>query len=416
MVIHPGGLYLFSGASYMVGPEQFLRKDVVLVTFNYRLGSLGFLNLGTKTVPGNAGFKDQVFALRWVQDYIRYFGGDPSDVTLMGYSAGALSVCLHLISPMSSPLSQFQAVGAKQQLFHKAIIMSGSVPPQVQLPKSEQRYLARRQLERLNCTILPNREEEREFSEKNNHFNENDYFDCLNLYDGIQISQTLRKMFIFGKDNPVYLWLPIIEENLGQSEYFLKDNDFYTTFRKIKNGNGKIPLLIGYTDGEFCNSAVEILRQPQLSDVLRKDYLQLFPKIFMYDKGEFNQSMIKTMQTNISDENTDEIRSNGENHIIDDKDQNRTREGIDSITEQIIDHYFMGKLQLNAMDHDNLCDLFSDAFVRSGAHLLADLASKRGFPVYFYEFAAKVPYLHAETKQQLMKEFPYKKGSISSII
>lgn len=62
---------------------------------------LGFLSTGDELAPGNNGFKDQVAALRWVQRNIAGFGGDPTCVTISGCSAGASSVMLHMISPMS---------------------------------------------------------------------------------------------------------------------------------------------------------------------------------------------------------------------------------------------------------------------------------------------------------------------------
>lgn len=76
-------------------------RDLVLVTMNYRLGSLGMLAAGTKEYPGNAAFKDQVLVLKWVKNNIACFGGDPNMVTLMGYSVGSMSVTMHMVSPMS---------------------------------------------------------------------------------------------------------------------------------------------------------------------------------------------------------------------------------------------------------------------------------------------------------------------------
>uniref|UniRef100_A0A1I8N4W4 Carboxylic ester hydrolase n=1 Tax=Musca domestica TaxID=7370 RepID=A0A1I8N4W4_MUSDO len=105
--LHPGGFYLFSGISLDAGGQNFLDRDIVLVTLNYRLGSLGFLALGNEQAPGNMGLKDQVMALRWVQQYVRRFGGDPSSVTLWGYSAGAMSVGLHMMSPMQQQSDRF---------------------------------------------------------------------------------------------------------------------------------------------------------------------------------------------------------------------------------------------------------------------------------------------------------------------
>ena len=69
--------------------------------FRYRLGPLGFLSLGTEDVPGNAGVRDQVLALQWVQDNIAMFGGNPDLVTVYGQSAGSFSSTYHLMSPLT---------------------------------------------------------------------------------------------------------------------------------------------------------------------------------------------------------------------------------------------------------------------------------------------------------------------------
>lgn len=62
---------------------------------------LGFLALGTKEVPGNNGLKDQVEVLKWIKQNIHSFGGDDTNVTIFGYSVGAMSAILHMMSPMS---------------------------------------------------------------------------------------------------------------------------------------------------------------------------------------------------------------------------------------------------------------------------------------------------------------------------
>ncbi|VVC96525.1 unnamed protein product [Leptidea sinapis] len=112
--IHGGGYYDGSGTKFMYGPKYLVSKGVILVTINYRLNIQGFLCLRTKYAPGNAGMKDQVAALKWVKRNIKSFGGDPDNVTIFGESAGASSVSLHILSPMS------------KGLFSKAIMQSGS--------------------------------------------------------------------------------------------------------------------------------------------------------------------------------------------------------------------------------------------------------------------------------------------------
>ncbi|XP_049876916.1 esterase FE4-like [Pectinophora gossypiella] len=112
--IHGGGFRDGSGSPLLYGPDYLVPHGVILVTINYRLEVLGFLCLGIEEAPGNVGLKDQVAALRWVQQNIEVFGGNPNDVTLFGESAGSASVVYHLISPMS------------KGLFHKVIMQSGS--------------------------------------------------------------------------------------------------------------------------------------------------------------------------------------------------------------------------------------------------------------------------------------------------
>jgi len=76
-------------------------NNIIVVSIAYRVGAFGFLSLDDPAAPGNAGMFDQLMALEWVQQNIRHFGGDANSVTLFGESAGAVSVSLHLLSPLS---------------------------------------------------------------------------------------------------------------------------------------------------------------------------------------------------------------------------------------------------------------------------------------------------------------------------
>ncbi|XP_044125007.1 bile salt-activated lipase-like [Bufo gargarizans] len=102
-----GGAYLFGsaeGANFLSnylydGQELALRGNVIVVTFNYRLGPLGFLSTGDANLPGNYGLWDQHMAIAWVKRNIAAFGGNPDNITIFGESAGAASVSLQTLSP-----------------------------------------------------------------------------------------------------------------------------------------------------------------------------------------------------------------------------------------------------------------------------------------------------------------------------
>ena len=102
--IHGGGYTSGTGTSDTYGPLFYLSHDVILVAIRYRLGPLGFLSLGTEDVPGNAGVRDQIAALHWVQENILHFGGDAARVTIAGESAGSWSVLHHILAPGSRGL------------------------------------------------------------------------------------------------------------------------------------------------------------------------------------------------------------------------------------------------------------------------------------------------------------------------
>ncbi|XP_078689266.1 carboxylesterase 1D-like [Branchiostoma floridae x Branchiostoma belcheri] len=110
--IHGGSLFAGAGGMWPYASLA-AHQDVVVVTINYRLGSLGFLSTGDENAPGNFGFLDQVQAMLWVKENIRNFGGDPDRITIFGESAGGASVCYHVVSPLS------------KGLFHRAISQSG---------------------------------------------------------------------------------------------------------------------------------------------------------------------------------------------------------------------------------------------------------------------------------------------------
>lgn len=126
--IHGGGFLNGSSDLYNSRPLT-TRGGIVVVSINYRLGALGFLAhpalAGPGQDPGNYGLADQQAALRWVRENVAAFGGDPDQVTIAGESAGAMSVCDHLVAPESAGL------------FRAAIMQSGPCQAQADLATGE---------------------------------------------------------------------------------------------------------------------------------------------------------------------------------------------------------------------------------------------------------------------------------------
>jgi len=131
---HGGSHEVGHGSSLIFDGSALARKGVVLVSINYRLGPFGFLAHEALTAEsehgssGNYGLLDKIAALRWVRDNAAAFGGDPERVTIFGQSAGSMSVCSLVASPLAAGL------------FHRAIGQSaGCFTPLESLEQAERR-------------------------------------------------------------------------------------------------------------------------------------------------------------------------------------------------------------------------------------------------------------------------------------
>lgn len=118
--IHGGAFFIGASSMPLYGGESVARAGAVFVNLNYRLGVLGFMahpELSAERpgkTSGNYGFLDQIAALQWVKRNIAAFGGDPGNVTIVGQSAGSMSVLALQVSPLA------------KGLFHRAVGMSGA--------------------------------------------------------------------------------------------------------------------------------------------------------------------------------------------------------------------------------------------------------------------------------------------------
>ncbi|XP_053606827.1 venom carboxylesterase-6-like [Plodia interpunctella] len=213
VIVHGGGFQSLYGS--ILHPTALVNStNMIAVSFNYRLGAHGFLCLGTEEIPGNSGMKDQVALLRWVQDNIAQFGGNPNDVTIEGCSAGSASVDLLSVSPMA------------KGLFHKIIAGSGSNVATfgVQLdPVENARIYARA----LNFDRVDDLDALEEF------YKTAPYETLLSDIEAITVRPD--SMILFG---------PCVEADLG-SERFLDDAPFNILRQQTTT---RYPMLYGFTN------------------------------------------------------------------------------------------------------------------------------------------------------------------------
>ncbi|XP_046960351.1 venom carboxylesterase-6-like [Vanessa cardui] len=108
--------------------KRFMEKEVIIVHINYRESILGFLCLGTESAPGNAGLKDIIAGLKWIQNNIAAFGGNPDNVSLFGHGSGAAAVDLITLTQSA------------KGLVHRAISQSGSALAPWAVTRNNLRY------------------------------------------------------------------------------------------------------------------------------------------------------------------------------------------------------------------------------------------------------------------------------------
>lgn len=256
--IHGGGFY--AGASNNYGPDFLLDHDVVLVTMNYRLGPFGFLSLGSDAYPGNNGLKDQLMAMRWVNENIGHFGGDANKVTIYGWSAGCWSASLHSVSP------------ASQGLFQRVMCFgaSGMVPWMLSSVPNH-RTIAQ---DYANSNgVHPDGDRElvdylkRVHSEGIAQMAYTDFFTAGTSKKAIELPWTL-VIEPPGASNPFMQRSP--------EEYYLEEN--YPA--------GHIDFLIGYADGEAYSAISTDLNQPSLLEPFNESFVIQLPLLgchYSYD-------------------------------------------------------------------------------------------------------------------------------------
>ena len=193
-------------------PERFMdTSELLVVIVHFRLGPFGFLNLGTEECPGNQGLWDQLLALEWVRDNIQAFGGDNSNVTLVGHGSGSICVSYHLVSPQTTGL------------FHRAILMSGTFISPYFWQNHDSKQIAHLFMEELEC--------------------QEDFETIQNKSE----SEIMAKANFMGdlNDEVPNPWVPCVDKDL--KDCFLPDQPMKMCLQGCLK---KMPLIVGYTQDE----------------------------------------------------------------------------------------------------------------------------------------------------------------------
>lgn len=248
------------GSGNLVRPYDFLNevKDVIVVNFNYRLGVHGFLCLGTEDVPGNAGIKDQLAALRWVRENIASFGGDAEDIALAGFSAGSSSVDLLTLSD------------ATEGLFTKTIPESGvsNCVWSVQMEPLENAKAFAKQL----------------------NFTSNDVLALEEFYKNLPYDLLTSDSFSKRSDHTL-MFVPCVERDVGQEMILKEAPDDILKKRGLKNYY--LPTLIGFSEMEG------LLRADLFNDwksIMNEDFSKFLPADLQFKNEEEKQLVAKELR------------------------------------------------------------------------------------------------------------------------
>ncbi|KAL0124205.1 hypothetical protein PUN28_006200 [Cardiocondyla obscurior] len=194
------------------------KQKVLVVTVAYRLNILGFFTTTDSEASGNYGMFDQIAALDWIKRNIKYFNGSPSNIVIYGHSSGAISVGLHMLSPLS------------RGKFHKAIAMSGDAIASVGTLERE-RPVVSNVAEKFGCDPRPS----------------SALMLCLRrLPADLMVKLT----------SDIETWGPIIDaETNNETEPFLAQHPKDI----LESGNfNAVPLIAGYTNNEQVLAYMEL--------------------------------------------------------------------------------------------------------------------------------------------------------------
>ena len=252
-------------ATYYSGDVISKMGDTIVVSLSYRLNVFGFLYAGeSEQVHGNMGLHDQLLGLKWIQENIHKFGGDPKQVTIFGQSAGSFSVGSLVLSPLA------------QGLFHRAIMQSGS-PISAYNDKNTAVETSKKVAKLLNCPTQSTKE----------------IIDCLKEKPADEIASKVfsDSLFIF----------PIVGDNLLP----IRPQE------ALKNGKlNKVDILFGSTKDEGSIAAVTIfpiLNPNNKHPNLTIPFVKASIKKYFYSEPDADK-IVEFYTKNLNESNIDGMR------------------------------------------------------------------------------------------------------------
>lgn len=205
---------LYSGANFVEN-----NQDTVFVSFNYRLGPMGFLSADflpdAEDYPdaGNLGLLDQIAALKWVKENISSFGGDPDNITAMGDGAGAASIVL------------LSVCEAARGLFRKAVLLSGSIRELNAAQDENARISAEEFLSHFGAKSMDDMMKIRE-QELAEYIQNGTQICCVPKRDGILIPENVEKAFAEGKTGDIRFIFGKAKDEVGVYRSIISPEDY----------------------------------------------------------------------------------------------------------------------------------------------------------------------------------------------
>ncbi|OXA51774.1 esterase E4 [Folsomia candida] len=328
IVYFHGGFFHNGGADFWKA-NYFMDEDVIFVTLNFRLAALGFLNTGDSAIRGNMGLKDQTMGLRWVQENIGYFGGDPNKVTLLGESAGAVCSHLHMFSSMS------------KGLFNNIISQSGSA------------------LHFWAILEEPKRQAERFASSVGCPFNDTaEIKSCLKKLDPIQLIEGHREMMDPLRES-IAIFKPSVEVDIRDGNTFLAEKPT----EMAKRGDfTKVPWVTGVNSEEGLVFSAAMLVNKTMQTVAQEDWGFFLDRTIWFPSEE---------------ETAEKVR----HFYFGDDDSSLVPANVSSNTDLIT------KINMNPLERlDSYTNMISDRGFFYDAHHGASMQSIHS-PVYLYYYS-----------------------------